>query len=65
MLSWIFRHRARLAAIYGMAQAPALPGARLAETKTEQPRWSSVDKPGHLVRRGARVELRPMPPRVR
>jgi hypothetical protein len=28
MLSWIFRHRQRLTAIYGMVQVPALPGSR-------------------------------------
>ena len=64
MLSWIFRHRLRLSAIYGMVQAPALPQARKwAKELTGNDK--ALQRPGHLIRRGKHVELRPMPPRVR
>lgn len=65
MLSWIFRHRQRLAAIYGMVQAPALPGVRFSTERQPKAPLSVVDRPGNLVRRGRHLELRPMPPRVR
>lgn len=67
MLSWIFRHRERLATIYGMVQAPPLAGKRL-ET-AEPPRIAPAGqrvRPGSLARRSRGViELAPMPPRVR
>ena len=65
MLSWIFRHRQRLAAIYGMVQAPALPGARMQQKDSALVASGALKRPGHLTRRGRNVELRPMPPRVR
>ena len=64
MLSWIFRHRLRLTAIYGMVQAPALPGSRKWEEQQGPAAGRSVQRPGHTVRRGKTVEMRPMPPRV-
>lgn len=65
MLSWIFRHRLRLTAIYGMVQAPALPGVRKRAQEPQQGDAKALQRPGHLIRRGKHVELRPMPPRVR
>ena len=64
MLSWIFRHRQRLAAIYGMVQAPKLPGSLQHSRPLALPP-GTPNRPGHLPRRGRQVELRPMPPRVR
>jgi len=65
MLSWIFRHRQRLSAIYGMAKVPALPGSRMRQAEPAPERSGFPGQPGHMTRRGRHVELRPMPPRVR
>lgn len=65
MLSWIFRHRLRLTAIYGMVQAPALPEARERAQGTRAGDPKALQRPGHLIRRGKHVELRPMPRGVR
>ena len=65
MLSWIFRHRQRLATIYGMVQAPALPGPRLVASPATAQGCGQARRPGHLTRRGKTVELLPMPPRAR
>lgn len=66
MLSWVFRNRQRLATIYGMVQAPVLPGARLAAPPRATLPEGGPRRPGHLMRRGKSVvELVPMPPRVR
>jgi len=70
VLSWILRHRARLAVIYGIAPAPALAGERFA-AGTPELRVPSVeetagsDRPGVLQRRAnGQVVVRPVPRRV-
>jgi len=62
MLSWIFRHRARLAAIYGAVPAPQLAGERfLAPDSPPSPiRRARNLRPGEWRGRGARLEIRPM-----
>jgi hypothetical protein len=65
MHSWVFRHRARLAAIFGPPPAPA---AR-ADAPARHPRRLAGGRAGRkgpgTVDRGARhVMLRPMPPPV-
>ncbi|MEO6711236.1 MAG: hypothetical protein ABI054_04900 [Planctomycetota bacterium] len=64
MLSWIFRNRQRLSAIYGMAQATALPGARMQQKDPPPITAGPLGRPGHLNRRGGLIEVRPMPKRV-
>jgi hypothetical protein len=66
MLSWIFRHRARLAPIYGAVEAPPLAGNRFA-TPSALPvlaRRGRKLRPGEWRGRGARLEIRPMARRV-
>lgn len=69
MLSWILRHRSRLAVIYGVAQTPPLAGERFAAARGAPAGEPDADgapaRPGVLRRRaGGEVELRPMPRRV-
>ncbi len=65
MLSWIFRHRQRLIAIYGMAPAPVLPGSRSWAPEQKPAPTRGPQRPGQLARSGRNLELWPMPPRVR
>lgn len=67
MLSWVFRHRARLRVIYGLAPAeglvPCLPAAKVVESEPNE-QGEAGDKrlaPGHWARRSRYVVLRPMP----
>ena len=46
MLSWIFRHRQRLATIYGMVQPPPLPGPRLADSPPPAMEQGPSRRPG-------------------
>lgn len=69
MLSWILRHRSRLAVIYGLAPTPPLAGERFADGHGTHPvepdPESAPPRPGVLRRRaGGALELRPMPRRV-
>jgi hypothetical protein len=70
VLSWILRHRARLAVIYGIAPAPPLAGARFAAGVPElgvppAEETAASDRPGVLRRSaGGGVVVRPMPRRV-
>lgn len=70
MLSWILRHRARLAVIYGLAPTPPLAGARFAAGASEvrvppAEETAGDDRPGVLRRRArGQVVVRPMPRRV-
>jgi len=68
VLSWILRHRTRLAVIYGLAPLPPLAGRRFAalpDAAWEPALGAEAARPG-VLRRLARgqVELRPMPRRV-
>ena len=68
MLAWVFRHRARLQAIYGRVEGPPLAGERF---RAPEP-GASVERagarpaaPGALrQRRDGTIEIRPMPRRV-
>ena len=64
MLSWVFRHRARLRVIYGLQPlaepVPCLPAAQLAESESGET-GSERLAPGHWARRSRYVVLRPMP----
>jgi hypothetical protein len=68
VLSWILRHRARLAVIYGLAPLPPLAGRRFAaasDADWEPAEGDAAARPGVLRRRArGQVELRPMPRRV-
>ena len=70
VLSWILRHRARLAVIYGIAPAPTLAGERFAAGVAElrvppAEETAGTDRPGVLQRRArGQVVVRPMPRRV-
>lgn len=70
MLSWILRHRVRLAVIYGLAPTPPLAGRRFSARPLAARDAGSgpTGEPEHrgLLRRRARgqVELRPMPRRL-
>jgi hypothetical protein len=59
MLSWIFRHCARLSVIYGASEAPELAGTRFQRKPTRAPRQPSL-RPGELRRTRGRCEVRPM-----
>jgi len=69
MLSWVFRHRARLQAIYGRVEGPQLAGERFRSRTVPgaaiQPAGPDPAPPGELrVRPGGQIEVRPMPRRV-
>ena len=70
MLSWVFRHRARLGVIYGLTPVPSgiapLPPApepeahEEAEVRPEALGGACEESPGTLARRERWVLLRPM-----
>jgi hypothetical protein len=70
MLSWVFRHRARLGVLYGLtpppaALAPAPPAPVPAAEEVEEPRTvaregAAPEAPGTWSRRERWVVLRPM-----
>jgi hypothetical protein len=68
MLSWIFRHRRRLRAIYGVVDAPPLPGSRFASAPPPPPSPGSGPRrrarPGEVRVLALHVVVRPMPPRM-
>jgi|LWDU01.1.fsa_nt_gi hypothetical protein len=67
MYSWIFRHRARLRALYGPAQQHLEPVGKSAEmeddAESEKPGKPRL-APGTVVRRDRWVLVAPMPRRV-
>lgn len=69
MLSWIFRHRARLQVIYGRVEGPPLAGERFRVAGQAVAALPAAGPdpaaPGELrLRRDGQVEIRPMPRRV-
>lgn len=65
MLSWIFRNRLRLRVIYGVEQAPQLPGPRFARGRRAPPASApGRARPGEVRVLSRHVVMRPMPPRV-
>ena len=67
MLSWVFRHRARLQVIYGRVEGPKLAGERfnLSREPALLAAGPEPTQPGAVrLRARGQVEIRPMPRRV-
>jgi hypothetical protein len=65
VLDWIYRRRARMAAIYGRVHPGPLPGARFAGGAPQaRPEVGALTRPGAAARRGRTVTLHPLPRRV-
>jgi hypothetical protein len=67
MLSWVFRHRARLQVIYGRVEGPQLAGERFRLIREPAPLAGGPEpaRPGEVrLRARGQVEIRPMPRRV-
>ena len=68
MLSWVFRHRARLQVIYGRVAGPKLAGERFSQGQEPEPLAATGPepaRPGEIrLRARGQVEIRPMPRRV-
>ena len=65
MLNWIYRRRARMAAVYGRVEAGPLAGERFAAPSPAAPlRSAAAERPGETVQSGRYVVVRPMPPRA-
>jgi hypothetical protein len=68
MLSWVFRHLARLQVIYGRVEGPELAGERFRISGQPTPLAAAGPesaRPGEVrLRARGQVEIRPMPRRV-
>jgi hypothetical protein len=66
MLAHVFRHRARIAVVYGRVSPLPLAGSRFQGPELERAALSAApERPGQLGFRGRSLILRPMPPRSR
>jgi hypothetical protein len=67
MLAYVFRHRARIALVYGRVSPLPLAGSRFRDTADLERAalGSPPERPGQLGFRGRHLEARPMPPRSR
>lgn len=66
MLAHVFRHRARIALVYGRVSPHPLAGARFQGPGLERAALAGPpERPGQLGFRGRSLIVRPMPPRTR